>query len=42
MIEALTEAVAMSDTDAMDRASYEIAEGPERFQLPRRSGLWEV
>ena len=33
-MEALTEAVAMSDTEAMDRASYEIAEGPKRFQLP--------
>jgi hypothetical protein len=35
VIEALTEAVAMSDTGAMDRVSYEIAEGPKRFQLPQ-------
>ena len=35
VIEALTEAVAMSGTGAMDRTSYEIAEGPKRFQLPQ-------
>ena len=35
LIEALTEAVAMSGTEAMDWASYEIAEGLKGFQLPQ-------
>jgi hypothetical protein len=35
VIEALTEAVATSGAGAMDRTSREIAEGPERFQLPQ-------
>jgi hypothetical protein len=28
----------MSETEAMDRASYEIAEGLKRFQLPQGQG----
>jgi GTPase len=35
VIEALTQAVAMSDTGATDRAPYEIAQGPKCFQLPQ-------
>ncbi|HXO55272.1 MAG TPA: hypothetical protein VN866_01865, partial [Mycobacterium sp.] len=35
VIEALTEAVAMSETGATDRALYEIAEAPKHFHLPQ-------
>jgi GTPase len=35
VIEALTQAVAMSDTGARDRASYDIAEDSKRFQFPQ-------